>query len=75
MWSLRSALECPNDASPADLDAAKAWFIYGEDIIRKLSNEKKSFTGKMGIGGGDFADKEWTGFNPQRLEIWQAALQ
>jgi hypothetical protein len=74
MWTLRAASETTT-ASPADADAAKVWLVYAEDALKKLSSESKSFQGKVGAGGDKFTDKEWTGFNPQRLEVWQAALQ
>lgn len=75
LWTLRSAFEATDEPSPADFDAAKVWFEYAEDVLTKLSNEGKSFPAKVGAGGGSYADKEWTGFNPQRLEVWQAALR
>ncbi|OBT40170.1 hypothetical protein VE00_08809 [Pseudogymnoascus sp. WSF 3629] len=74
LWTLRSASEA-NEPSPADVDAGKVWFEYAEDVLTKLSKEEKSFPAKVGAGGGSYADKEWTGFNPQRLEVWQAALR
>ncbi|OBT67492.1 hypothetical protein VE03_02967 [Pseudogymnoascus sp. 23342-1-I1] len=73
LWTLRSAFEA-NGASSLDADAANVWLEYAGDVLTKLSNEGKSFPGKVGAGGGSYADKEWTGFNPQRLEVWQAAL-
>ncbi|KFY21738.1 hypothetical protein V493_07159 [Pseudogymnoascus sp. VKM F-4281 (FW-2241)] len=75
LWTLRSAFEGTNEPSPADVDAANVWFEYAEDVLTKLSKEGKSFPAKVGAGGGSYADKEWTGFNPQRLEVWQAALR
>lgn len=74
LWTLRSAFEA-NEPSPADVDAGKVWFKYAEDVLTKLSSDEKSFQAKVGAGGGSYADKEWTGFNPQRLEVWQAALR
>ncbi|KFY83882.1 hypothetical protein V500_09811 [Pseudogymnoascus sp. VKM F-4518 (FW-2643)] len=73
LWTLRSAFEA-NEPSSADADAAKVWFEYAGDVLTKLSSEGKSFPAKVGAGGSSYADKEWTGFNPQRLEVWQAAL-
>ncbi|OBT97215.1 hypothetical protein VE01_04624 [Pseudogymnoascus verrucosus] len=75
LWTLRSAFEGTGEASSADVDAAKVWFEYAEDVLTKLSNEGKSFPAKVGAGGGSYADKGWTGFNPDRLKVWQAALQ
>ncbi|ELR05939.1 hypothetical protein VC83_01565 [Pseudogymnoascus destructans] len=72
LWTLRSAFEA-NEASLADVDAAKVWFKYAEEVLTKLSNEGKSFHAKVGASGGSYADKEWTGFNHQRLGVWQAA--
>lgn len=73
LWTLRSAFEGTGEASPADMDAAKVWLEYAGDVLVKLSNEGKSFPAKVGAGGSRYVDKEWTGFNPQRLEVWQAA--
>lgn len=75
LWTLRSAFEGTGEASSADVDAAKVWFEYADDVLTKLSNEGKSFPAKVGAGGGSYADKGWTGFNPDRLKVWQAALQ
>ncbi|OBT80780.1 hypothetical protein VF21_00100 [Pseudogymnoascus sp. 05NY08] len=75
LWTLRSAFEATSEATPADTDAAKVWFEYAEDVLTTLSNEGKSFPAKVGAGGGRYADKGWTGFNADRLKVWQAALQ
>ncbi|ELR09685.1 hypothetical protein VC83_06234 [Pseudogymnoascus destructans] len=75
LWTLRSAFEGTGEASPTDVDAAKVWFEYAEDVLTELSNEGKSFPANVGAGGGSYADKGWTGFNPDRLKVWQVALQ
>jgi hypothetical protein len=75
IWTLRSAFEGTDKASPADEDTAKVWLTYAKDIIVRLSREEKTFDGKMARGGDKYKDKDWRGFNTQRLEIWQAALQ
>ncbi|KFY04839.1 hypothetical protein O988_00488 [Pseudogymnoascus sp. VKM F-3808] len=75
LWTLRSAFEATNEPSTAEADAAKVWLEYAGDVLTKLSKEEKSFPAKIGAGGGTFADKEWKGFNPERLQVWQAALR
>lgn len=75
IWTLRSALEGTEKAPSVDEDAAKVWLTYAKDIIERLSQEEKTFDGKMAKGGDKYKDRDWRGFNAQRLEIWQAALQ
>ncbi|KFY23019.1 hypothetical protein V493_06157 [Pseudogymnoascus sp. VKM F-4281 (FW-2241)] len=74
LWTLKSAFEGTNEGSPADADAAKLWFMYAEDVLTNMSNEGKSFPNKLGAGGTNFADKDWTGFNTERIEVWKSAL-
>lgn len=75
---MRSAFEGITDVSPVDVDAAELWFVYAKDIIEKLSKEERGFDGnnsKIARGGDKYREKEWNGFNPQRLDVWQAALK
>ncbi|CAG8954380.1 hypothetical protein HYFRA_00006006 [Hymenoscyphus fraxineus] len=78
IWQLRSAFEDESGGSEADVDAAKLWFVYAKGLIEKLSKEGKSFDGnnnKIARGGDKYRDREWKGFNLERLEIWQNALK
>ncbi|TVY92557.1 hypothetical protein LAWI1_G001620 [Lachnellula willkommii] len=75
VWTLRSAFEGTEGPSSTDVDAAKVWFLYAKDMIERLSREEKTFDGKKAKGGEKYKDKEWRGFNPQRLEVWEAALR
>jgi len=75
IWTLRSAFEGTDEPSSADVDAAKVWFLYARDTIKRLGREEKIFDGKKAKGGDKYKDKEWRGFNPQRLEVWEAALR
>jgi hypothetical protein len=75
IWTLRSAFESTNDVPAAEKDAAKVWFLYAEDTIDRLSREEKTFDGKIAKAGDKFKDRDWRGFNAQRMEIWQAALK
>ncbi|OBT69217.1 hypothetical protein VE03_01861 [Pseudogymnoascus sp. 23342-1-I1] len=58
LWTLRSAFEEIGEATRADVDAAKVWFEYAEDVLVKLSNEGKSFPAKVGASGSSYADKD-----------------
>ncbi|TVY21112.1 hypothetical protein LARI1_G001961 [Lachnellula arida] len=75
VWTLRTAFEGTEGPSSTDADAAKVWFLYAKDIIERLSWEEKTFHGKKAKGGEKYKDEEWRGFNPQRLEVWEAALR
>jgi hypothetical protein len=75
IWTLRAASEEINDAQPEGLDAAKAWFSYANETLERLSKEEKEFDGKIGRPGDKYKEKEWRGFNGERLEIWKIALQ
>lgn len=73
IWSLRSAFEGA-EMDPAHAEAGKVWFLYAKDIIEQLSQEEKSFEGKLAAPGSKYSEKEWVGFSPDRLGIWKAAL-
>lgn len=73
IWSLRAAFE-GTETSAAHIDAGKVWFRYAQEVIEKMSREKKSFEGRLAAPGSKYKDKEWIGFGPERLHIWQAAL-
>jgi hypothetical protein len=74
IWTLRTALEGTNDAPDGNIEAAKAWFTYAKDPIEKLSKEGKNFDGKIARAGDKYKEKEWRGFNVERLETWRAGL-
>lgn len=73
IWVLRPAFE-ETEPKPSDIDAAKMWFLYAEDIIEDLSRQERQFDGRMARPGGKYEYKGWVGFNPERLKIWQTAL-
>ncbi|KAH8669728.1 hypothetical protein BGZ60DRAFT_528200 [Tricladium varicosporioides] len=75
IWTLRSAFEGSNEASAADIDAAKIWFKYAKDKIEELSHGRKSFEGPVARGGDKYRNKGWKGFTNERLAVWLAALQ
>jgi hypothetical protein len=75
LWTLRSACEGVGEAASADVDAARLWFVYARDVIETLSHGEKAFEGKIAVAGDKFVDRDWRGFNDQRLEIWRAALE
>jgi len=56
------------------VDAGKVWFMYAKDIMERLSQEKKTFEGRLAAPGSKYSEKEWVGFNPERLEVWKVAL-
>ena len=68
-------MEGMNDAQPKDLDAAKAWFSYANETLERLSKEEKTFDGKIARPGDKYKEREWRGFNAERLEIWKTGLQ
>ncbi|TVY53513.1 hypothetical protein LCER1_G003426 [Lachnellula cervina] len=75
IWTLRSAFEGTDEPSLTDADAGKVWFLYAKDTIGRLSGEEKIFDGKKAKSGDKYEDKEWRGFSPERLEVWEAALR
>lgn len=75
IWTLRAALEGTDVATPRQLLAAKAWFLYASQRIEQLSKEGKEFNGKIASAGGKYKTKAWKGFNAERLNIWQSTIQ
>jgi hypothetical protein len=71
IWTLRTALEGTSIAQPADVDAAKVWFLYAKDTLETMSGEEKTFEGKIARPGDKYKEKGWRGFNAERLRIWQ----
>jgi len=73
IWSLRAAFE-GTETQAAHVDAGKVWFLYAKDIIEKLSEEKKTFEGRLAAPGSKYSEKEWVGFSQERLNIWKASI-
>lgn len=74
LWTLREGLETPEPAKDAAIQAAGMWIVHAGELVRRHCKEGKSFDGRMGIGGGDFKSKQWTGYNLDRWSVWQKAL-
>ena len=74
IWSLRAAFE-GTETDPALIDGGKVWFLYANEILDKLSQEKKTFEGRLAAPGSKYSGKEWVGFSPERLNLWKAADQ
>ena len=72
IWMLRDAMEGEQGVGVSDykVDTAKAWLKYSGDTLQKLSQKGKSFQGRMAAPGEGFKDKNWTGFNMDRWQIW-----
>jgi hypothetical protein len=75
IWTLRAALEGTDVAASRLFPAAKVWFLYASQRIEQLSKEGKKFDGKIASAGVKYKNKAWNGFNTERLNIWQSAIQ
>ncbi|KAG9248255.1 hypothetical protein BJ878DRAFT_413222 [Calycina marina] len=74
IWSLRAVFE-ETEVDEALASAGEVWLQYSRAAIEKLSCAEKTFEGRLAAPGSKFRDKDWVGFNMERLGIWQAALE
>jgi hypothetical protein len=77
IWSLRDALEGDESATLPQYkkDTAKVWIKLAGQTLKKLSEQEKTFDGKMAAPGSAFSSKQWKGYNNERWEVWNTRLQ
>ncbi|QIW95244.1 hypothetical protein AMS68_000762 [Peltaster fructicola] len=73
IWALRQAFE-EEKPSKIATEAAAAWLICAAPALSELSKNEKSFDGKLARAGSSYQDKQWTGFNGDRWQIWVSKL-
>ena len=74
LWMMRKALETERDPKVVDLKVAQTWMQYCGPVMEELSADRRSFDGRLGIGGEKHKEKGWTGFSEDRWRIWNEAL-
>ena len=74
VWMLRDAFELGNAPTEAQLSAASVWMTYAGEPLLRLSNEERSFEGQLAAPGSTYSQRNWTGFNRERLHVWEGGL-
>ena len=78
LWALRDAFETthPEGSNPTTaIRLAATWVGHARSALRLASMLNQSFPDRMGAPGDKYADRQWTGFSPERWAIWRQALQ
>jgi len=56
------------------VEAACWWFIHAANKLWTCFEKRQEFEGRRAIGGGEYREREWKGYNPHRWAIWEQAL-
>ena len=74
LWVLREAFEdAGKEQTPGDgaMRAACMWMLYAAGALWRNSKAGRQVEGNMGIGGGEYAERGWTGFAEERWGVWK----
>ncbi|KAK4462577.1 hypothetical protein QBC42DRAFT_267521 [Cladorrhinum samala] len=74
LWSIREGLEEEGNGEDGARLAA-VWLTEAGGRLKELSDEGKSFEGRVAIPGSKFGDKSWRGFSKDRWGVWKSELQ
>jgi hypothetical protein len=79
LWMLRDAFEeeeARNGLSRTAVRIAALWIRYAGELLRKLAAaEQQMYPERLGASLGKYREREWTGFNEERWEVWREGLK
>jgi len=76
IWMLRDALEADNKSVPKyQIDVAKVWLEEAGPVLQKMSQEGRTYEGRVARPGSAYDDKDWKGFSQDRWDIWTTKVQ
>ena len=78
IWMIRDACEGKDDIQSMPkykIAAAKAWMDQAGSVLKKMSDEQRTYEGRLAMSGPGYEDRHWSGFTKDRWELWNSKLQ